>query len=74
MPDGYRSNWAYNQLVLANGTLNAANATASFVAMAVTFVGMFIGQYVRNLVEQELFRVLFFAVMLVLGVNLAFIR
>ena len=44
------------------------------IAMAVTFVGMFLGQYVRKLVQPEVFRFLFFVGMLVLGVNLAFIR
>jgi uncharacterized membrane protein YfcA len=61
-------------VVLGNGTLNATNAGASMIAMAVTFVGMFLGQYVRNLVRPEVFRFLFFVGMLVLGVNLAFIR
>ena len=61
-------------VVLANGTLTASNSVASLVAMLVTFVGMFGGQYVRNLVQPEVFRTLFFLGMLVLGVNLAFFR
>jgi uncharacterized membrane protein YfcA len=65
---------ALMMVVLGNGTLNATNAGASMIAMAVTFVGMFLGQYVRNLVRPEVFRFLFFVGMLVLGVNLAFIR
>ena len=42
--------------------------------MMVTFVGMFLGQYVRKFVHPELFRFLFFTGMLVLGVHLAFIH
>jgi uncharacterized membrane protein YfcA len=61
-------------VVFANGTLTAANATASLVAMLVAFVGMFAGQHVRNLVHPNVFRTLFFLGMLVLGVHLAFIR
>jgi uncharacterized membrane protein YfcA len=59
-------------VVLGNGTLNAANAGASFVAMAVTFAGMFLGQYVRKFVQQDLFRLLFFSGMLALGLALTF--
>jgi hypothetical protein len=61
-------------VVVANGTLNATNSIASLIAMVVTFVGMFAGQYVRNLVSPDIFRVLFFLGMLVLGTNLAFVR
>jgi uncharacterized membrane protein YfcA len=61
-------------VVLGNGTLNAGNAAGSLVAMAVTFVGMFLGQYVRQFIRPEVFRLVFFAGMLVLGVHLAFIR
>ena len=68
------STFALTFVVLGNGTLNATNATASFVAMAITFVGMFAGQYLRQFIRPEVFRFLFFAGMLVLGVNLAFIR
>lgn len=65
---------ALTLVVLGNGTLNATNATASFVAMAITFVGMFIGQYLRRFVQPDAFRLLFFSAMLVLGVHLAFIH
>jgi uncharacterized membrane protein YfcA len=65
---------ALTLVVLGNGTLNAANATASFVAMAVTFVGMFIGQYIRRFVQPDVFRLLFFVAMLGLGVHLTFIH
>ena len=68
------SSFALVIVVVANGTLNVANSLASLVAMAVTFVSMFIGQYVRQFVRPEVFRTLFFIGMLVLGVNLAFIR
>jgi hypothetical protein len=61
-------------VVVANGTLNATNSIASLIAMVVTFVGMFAGQYVRNLVSPDIFRVLFFLGMLVLGANLALVR
>ena len=65
---------ALTVVLLGSGTLNATNATGSLVAMAVTFVGMFLGQYVRQLINPAVFRFLFFAGMLVLGVHLAFIR
>jgi uncharacterized membrane protein YfcA len=68
------STLALTFVVLGNGTLNAGNATASLVAMAVTFVGMFIGQHVRHHIQPDIFRVLFFGGMLVLGVHLAFIH
>jgi len=68
------STFALMFVVLGNGTLNATNATGSMIAMLVTFIGMFLGQYVRQFVNPELFRVLFFTGMLVLGINLAFIR
>jgi uncharacterized membrane protein YfcA len=68
------STLALTMVVLGNGTLNATNATASFVAMAITFVGMFLGQYTRRFIHPEIFRFLFFTGMLVLGIHLAFIR
>jgi hypothetical protein len=68
------SSFALTLVVLANGTLNAANSAASLVAMLVTFVGMFIGQYARNLTHPGLFRFLFFCGMLALGTHLAFIH
>jgi uncharacterized membrane protein YfcA len=66
------STLALTIVLLANGTLNAGNATASFVAMAVTFVGMFLGQHVRKRLHPEIFRSAFFLGMLVLGVHLTF--
>jgi uncharacterized membrane protein YfcA len=68
------STLALTLVLLGNGTLNATNAAGSMVAMAVTFVGMFLGQYVRKFIHPEVFRFLFFTGMLVLGVHLAFIR
>jgi uncharacterized membrane protein YfcA len=68
------STLALTMVLLANGTLNATNAVGSFVAMAVTFVGMFLGQHVRKTVRPDVFRFLFFLGMLALGVNLAFFR
>ena len=68
------STLALTFVLLGSGTLNASNAAGSFVAMMVTFVGMFLGQYVRKFVHPELFRFLFFTGMLVLGVHLAFIH
>src|SRR5205814_458012 len=65
---------ALTVVLLGSGTLNATNAAGSMVAMAVTFVGMFLGQYVRRFIQPEIFRFLFFTGMLVLGVHLAFIR
>jgi len=68
------STLALTVVLLGSGTLNATNAAGSMVAMAVTFVGMFLGQYVRKFIQPEIFRFLFFTGMLVLGVHLAFIR
>ena len=68
------STLALTIVLLGSGTLNAANAAGSMVAMAVTFVGMFVGQYVRKFIQPAVFRFLFFTGMLVLGVHLAFIR
>jgi uncharacterized membrane protein YfcA len=61
-------------VLLNNGTLNAANASASLVAVAVTFAGMLLGQYVRKFIHPEVFRFLFFLGMLLLGVHLAFLH
>ena len=68
------STLALTIVLLGSGTLNATNAAGSVVAMAVTFVGMFLGQYVRKFIHPAIFRFLFFTGMLVLGVHLAFIR
>jgi uncharacterized membrane protein YfcA len=68
------STLALTIVLLGSGTLNAANAAGSMVAMAVTFIGMFLGQYVRKFIRAEIFRFLFFTGMLVLGIHLAFIR
>ena len=68
------STLALTFVVLGNGTLNATNAAGSLVAMVVTFVGMFLGQYVRKFIQPEVFRFLFFTGMLVLGVHLAFVH
>ena len=68
------STFALAIVVLSNGTLNAANGFASIVAMLVTFAGMFLGQFARRFVRPEIFRLLFFSGMLVLGVHLAFFR
>jgi uncharacterized membrane protein YfcA len=68
------STLALTIVLLGSGTLNAANAAGSMVAMAVTFIGMFLGQYVRKFIRAEIFRFLFFIGMLVLGIHLAFIR
>ena len=68
------STLALTFVLLGNGTLNAANAVGSLVAMAVTFAGMFLGQYVRRFMRPEVFSFLFFAGMLALGIYLAFIR
>ena len=68
------STLALTFVLLGSGTLNASNAAGSFVAMTVTFVGMFLGQYVRKFMNPEVFKFLFFTGMLVLGVHLAFIH
>jgi uncharacterized membrane protein YfcA len=68
------SSFALMFVVLGNGTLNTANAAASIAAMAISFVGMLLGQYVRQLMRPEVFRFLFFLGMLALGVHLALIH
>jgi uncharacterized membrane protein YfcA len=68
------SSFALMFVVLGNGTLNTANAAASIGAMAVSFIGMFLGQYVRQLIRPDVFRFLFFVGMLALGVHLALIH
>jgi uncharacterized membrane protein YfcA len=68
------SSFAVMFVVLGNGTLNAGNTVASLIAMAVTFVGMFFGRHVRTLLHPDIFRLLFFCGMLMLGVHLALIR
>jgi uncharacterized protein len=66
------STLALSVVVLMNGTLNATNAMGSLAAVAIAFIGMAAGQYVRTLVQHDVFRLLFFIGMLVLGVHLAF--
>ncbi len=61
-------------VLIANGTLNVANAAVSLIAVVVAFAGMLIGQYARKLVRPEVFRLLFFLGMLALGGHLAFLR
>ena len=68
------STLALSVVLLTNGTLNVGNAMVSLVAVVVTFVGMFLGQYIRKFIDPAVFRFLFFAGMLVLGVHLAFIH
>jgi hypothetical protein len=68
------STLALTFVLLGSGTLNATNAAGSMVAMLVTFGGMFLGQYLRKLVSADVFRLLFFCGMLVLGTHLAFIH
>ena len=68
------SSFAVMFVVLGNGTLNAGNTVASLMAMAVSFVGMLLGQHVRNLLHPDIFRLLFFCGMLMLGIHLALIR
>jgi uncharacterized protein len=60
-------------VLIANGTLHVGNATASLLAVAVAVIGMMLGQYVRTLVRPEVFRILFFVGMLLLGLHLTFI-
>jgi uncharacterized membrane protein YfcA len=68
------SSFALMFVVLGNGTLNTANAATSLAAMAVSFVGMFLGQHVRQFLRPDVFRFLFFLGMLALGVHLALIH
>ena len=68
------SSLAVMLVVMGNGTLNVTNAAVSVVAMAITFVGMFAGQYVRRFLHPDVFRYVFSIGMVVLGFYLAFIR
>ena len=68
------STFALSLVLLANGTLNVTNGSASLLAVAVAFVGMLVGNRVRGMLRPEVFRVLFFGGMLVLGIHLAFIH
>jgi hypothetical protein len=68
------SSLALTFVVLGNGTLNTTNAALSLLAMAVSFVGMFLGQYVRQFLRPDVFRLIFFLGMLALGVHLALIH
>jgi hypothetical protein len=68
------SSFALMFVVLGNGTLNTTNAAFSLLAMAVSFIGMFFGQYVRQLLRPDVFRLIFFLGMLALGVHLALIH
>lgn len=61
-------------VLLGSGTLNANIAFGSLLAVLVTFIGMIIGQLAREHVPPEVFRFLFFVLMLGLGIHLAFIR
>lgn len=65
---------ALSVVLLGNGTLNVANAAVSLAAVMVALIGMLIGQYVRGMLRPEVFRFLFFVLMLILGAHLAFLR
>jgi hypothetical protein len=53
------------------GLLTAATALPGAVAMAGSFIGMFVGQAVRTRLQPELFRRWFLIGMILLGVYLA---
>ena len=55
----------------ASGLLTAATALPGAVAMAASFVGMFIGQAVRTRMQPEVFRRWFLISMILLGIYLA---
>ncbi|WP_407148569.1 sulfite exporter TauE/SafE family protein [Bradyrhizobium sp. ORS 86] len=55
----------------AAGLLTAATALPGAVAMAASFVGMFIGQAVRSRMEPDVFRRWFLISMILLGIYLA---
>jgi len=59
-------------VLTGTGTLNSSTMLGSLAALAVTFVGMFAGQSVRKRMQPDLFRLLFFSMMLVLGVHFTF--
>jgi uncharacterized protein len=53
------------------GLLTAATALPGAIAMAGSFVGMFIGQAVRSRMEPEAFRRWFLKAMILLGIYIA---
>ena len=53
--------------LLVTGEFRVAIATTSLLALIPAFVGMFIGQALRNRIAQEQFRKYFFITLLVLG-------
>jgi uncharacterized protein len=55
----------------AAGLVTAATALPGAVAMAASFIGMFIGQSVRSRLEPEAFRRWFLIAMILLGIYLA---
>ncbi|GKQ51975.1 sulfite exporter TauE/SafE family protein [Bradyrhizobium sp. Ce-3] len=55
----------------ASGLLTAATALPGAVAMAASFIGMFIGQAVRTRMQPEVFRRWFLISMILLGIYLA---
>src|SRR5436305_7158728 len=55
----------------ASGLLTAATALPGAVAMAASFVGMFVGQAVRSRMQPEAFRRWFLIAMILLGLYLA---
>jgi uncharacterized protein len=55
----------------ASGLLTAATALPGAVAMAASFIGMFIGQAVRSRMQPEVFRRWFLISMILLGIYLA---
>jgi uncharacterized protein len=65
---------ALTAVLLGSGTMNASSTLGSVLAVFVTFVGMYLGQLAREHVPPEVFRFLFFVLMLGLGIHLAFIR
>lgn len=68
------STLALSMVLLGSGTMNANIAFGSLLAVLVTFIGMIVGQLAREHVPPEVFRFLFFVLMLGLGIHLAFIR
>ena len=68
------STLALTVVLLGSGTMNVNNMLGSLLAVLVTFIGMNIGQLAREHVAPEVFRLLFFVLMLGLGTHLAFFR
>lgn len=61
-------------LLLGGNVLGTTNVSASVIAVVPAVLGMLLGQAIRNAVRPEIFRLCFYAGVLMLGAHLAFIH